>query len=157
MASLTHSLTRTLAAAAAGSSPPSSLTGPLWLLLLLRGVDHHDYQVMEKYLKVKKIEAPLDEVKFTWGPHTLAPELTPDDFSLEEGAAINVIVPQEYLSSGADEEDEGEEQEEEAEAAGGGGAQAGGGEEEDSRHEAQDDGDESGMGSRSHGDNSNKP
>lgn len=40
-------------------------------------------QVMDKYLKVKKIAAPMDEVKFTWGPHTLAPELTPNDVQLE--------------------------------------------------------------------------
>lgn len=41
---------------------------------------------MERYLKVKKIDAPVDEVKFQVdGPHkhTLAPELTPADFKLQ--------------------------------------------------------------------------
>jgi hypothetical protein len=49
---------------------------------------------------VKKIDAPLDEVKFVVnGQHTLAPELTPADFNLSDGASINVIVPEEYLTS----------------------------------------------------------
>jgi hypothetical protein len=38
---------------------------------------------MERYCKVKKITAPLDEIKFVVGQHTLAPELTPNDFGLE--------------------------------------------------------------------------
>jgi len=56
-------------------------------------------KVMERYLTVKNIDAPVDEVRFVVDTHhhTLAPELTPDDFGLEEGATINVCVPAEYL------------------------------------------------------------
>jgi hypothetical protein len=47
---------------------------------------------MDKYLKVKKIAAPMDEVKFTWGPHTLAPELTPNDVQLEVRHSIYMHI-----------------------------------------------------------------
>ena len=68
---------------------------------------------MERYLTVKNIEAPVDEVRFVVDTHhhTLAPELTPDDFGLEEGATINVCVPAEYLLEpvmGKEGEEEGE-------------------------------------------------
>ena len=54
---------------------------------------------MERYLSVKSIDAPVDEVRFVVDKHhhTLAPELTPDDFKLEEGATISVCVPAKYL------------------------------------------------------------
>lgn len=42
-------------------------------------------QMMDKYLAVKKIKAPRDEVHFVVDRvhHTLAPELMPDDLALE--------------------------------------------------------------------------
>lgn len=73
---------------------------------------------MVRYLQVKKIEAPLEETRFVVDEvhHTLAPELTPADFSLKDGATINVIVPEEYLNpqQEAAEDEEAEEQEEAA-------------------------------------------
>ena len=55
---------------------------------------------MVRYLQVKKIEAPLEETRFVVDGvhHTLAPELTPVDFGLADGATINVVVPEEYLN-----------------------------------------------------------
>ena len=46
-------------------------------------------QVMERYLQVKKIAAPVDEFRFVVDAvhHTLAPELTPEDFKLQ-GACV---------------------------------------------------------------------
>ena len=54
---------------------------------------------MERYLQVKNIYAPVDEVRFVVDTvhHTLAPELTPEDFALEDGTTINVMVPAEYM------------------------------------------------------------
>lgn len=73
-------------------------------------------KVMERYLSMKSIDAPLDEVRFVVDNHhhTLDPELTPDDFRLEEGATISVRVPakplpEPVMGREGEREEEGEE------------------------------------------------
>lgn len=53
---------------------------------------------MDKYLAMKKIKAPRDEVHFVVDTlhHTLAPELMPDDLELEGESCMSTSVWREW-------------------------------------------------------------